>query len=97
MHYKWILLSISLMTFSFAVPSGYAADPGEQARLEQEVAEAASHFVEFCRRPEVWKYDNLRPTIFRAIAPLGTIFRPPEVPVVHLSPAVPTIEGSLER
>ena len=81
--------SIAMAGLSFAVSSGYAADPGEQARLEQEVRDAAQQFAGFCARPEVWRYDNLRPTIQRAVAPLGTIFRPPQVPVVHLSPGSP--------
>jgi tetratricopeptide (TPR) repeat protein len=82
-------LVISMVALSLAIPSSYAADPGEQARLEQAVADAAARFVDFCRSPEVWRYDNLRPTIMRAVAPIGTIFNPPQVPVVFLSPGRP--------
>ena len=82
-------LLISMAVLAFTVTSSHAADPGEQARLEHEVAEAAARFIDFCRSPEVWRYDNLRPTILRAVAPIGSLFHPPEVPVVHLSPGSP--------
>ena len=86
---KLTWLVIWMTGLVFAVPSSHAADPGEQTRLEHEVAEAAANFIGFCRSPEVWRYDNLRPTILRAVAPIGTLFHPPEVPVVHLSPGSP--------
>ena len=82
-------LLISMAVLAFTVTSSRAADPGEQGRLEHDVAEAAANFVSFCSSPEVWRFDNLRPTVLRAVAPIGSIFHPPEVPVVHLSPGSP--------
>lgn len=63
------------------------ADPAEVARLTSEADAALTRFRTACLH--AWKYDNLRPTILRAVAPLGTAFQPPDVPVVHLSPASP--------
>ena len=83
----WLLIAMAAL--ALVTPPSYAADPGQQARLERDVAEAAAGFINFCRSPEVWRYDNLRPTIMRAVAPIGTIFQPPQVPVVILSPGSP--------
>ena len=100
--YPWVgmflWLTIWMAALTFAVPSGQAADSGEQARLEHEVTEAAAAFVAFCRSPDVYRYDNLRPMIERALAPMGSILRAPPVPVEHLSPGSPryrTIVGQM--
>ncbi|MCS7304310.1 MAG: hypothetical protein NZ602_04290 [Thermoguttaceae bacterium] len=65
---------------------GRADAPAERMRLEARVKEAAVNFTRFCAQPDVWKYDNLREPIRRALAPVGTAFQPPQVPVVLLSP-----------
>src|SRR3972149_2463109 len=49
--------------------------------------EALAHLIAVSY--EAWTFDNLRPTIARAVWPVGTVFRPPEGPVVHLSPGSP--------
>ena len=46
---------------------------------------------------EAWQYDNLRPTVARAVWPQGTMFKAPEVPVKQLSPASPLYRGSLDK
>jgi len=84
MPYKLVWLSVFAVTLSFAVPSSQAGITGEQALLQQEVAEASARFGNVCR--VAWGHDNLRPTPLRAIAPVGTPFRPAQVPVVFLSP-----------
>ena len=82
----WLL--ISMATLALAVPSSRAADRAEQTRLLQHAAQKAlSNLNDVCL--EAWKYDNLRPTIARAVWPEGTLFKPPEVPVIHLSPGSP--------
>ena len=85
---RFIRLLVSMTGLVSVIPSGHAADPSEQARLEQEVRGASKPRGLLCssRRLEV---RQLASTILRAVAPIGTIFRPPEVPVVHLSPGSP--------
>jgi hypothetical protein len=76
-----------MVVFQIASPSSYAADSTEVTRLKQEVAEALAGLTDVCR--EAWQYDNLRPTIARAVWPEGTLFHPPQIPVVHLSAGSP--------
>ena len=90
----WLL--VAMMGLAFAVPSSYAADPGEEARLRQDVAEASKRLHDVCLC--AWKYDNLRPTTLRAVAPIGGLLNPPQFPVVHLSPGSPdyrTVVGEM--
>jgi hypothetical protein len=72
-------------------PSTATDVPAELVQLQREVAEAWADFVRFCGRPDVWQYDNLRPTICRAVAPIlpNPNFDPSKGPVMHLSPGSP--------
>lgn len=63
-----------------------AADPGQQARLEREMAEAGTTFIAFCNRPEVCRYENVNRAFRPVVVSLGGELRPPAMPVVHLSP-----------
>lgn len=83
------LLLTCFVCLALAVPASYGADPAEQVRLERELQEASQTLVTYCTTGDVWRYDNLRPTLLRAVAPFGTIFNPPKAPVIHLSPGSP--------
>ena len=83
----WLLIGIMVLLY-FVSPS-HAADPGRQARLQHEVAEAQANCIRFCTSREVWRYDNLRPTVLRTIAPVIPPARMEDMPVVHLSPGSP--------
>ena len=89
-HGSFVRLATWMMAMAWAVSPSHALDPGEKARLEQELQDASLHLADVCGT--AWKYDNLRPTTKRAVAPLGTLFQPPDVPVVHLSPGCPDYE-----
>jgi len=86
------VLLICLVVLAIVFSSSYAADQADQAeraRLEYELRQATKALVDYCTSPPVWTYDNLRPTLLRAVAPFGTIFNPPKGPVIHLSPGGP--------
>ena len=88
MSRKFTCLLISIATLALPVSSSRAADLAEQARLLREgVQEALANLTKVCA--EAWQYDNLRPTVARAVWPQGTMFKAPEVPVKQLSPASP--------
>lgn len=64
---------------------GFAVDPSEEARqFQTETGTALARFQQAAA--EAWQYDNLRPAIARIRWPEGTIFKPPQAPVIHLSP-----------
>jgi tetratricopeptide (TPR) repeat protein len=86
-HGGLIGLLISIAGLAIVLPSSYAADPGERGRLEQGVRETADGLRGVCR--VAWRYDNLRPSILRAVAPIGGLLNPPAAPVIHLSPGSP--------
>ena len=81
----WLVMWVAVL--AFAIPSSQAADPGEEAQPAARRGRGfkALHDVCLC----AWKYDNLRPTTLRAVAPLGGLLNPPQFPVVHLSPGSP--------
>jgi hypothetical protein len=79
--------AVFFTVLAIAVPTRGLGDPAEAARLRSQATEAASQLRQVCS--QAWKYDNLRPTTRRAVAPLGGIFNPAPEPVIHLSPGSP--------
>ncbi len=59
----------------------------EEARLQAAAKEALVQLQAVCA--DAWRFDNLRPTILRAVAPVGNAFQRPEAPIVFLSPGTP--------
>lgn len=84
---KFIRLSICTAVSVLVILPTYAADFAYQARLKHEAEESSVRLEGVCR--DAWQYDNLRPTIQRAIAPIITPIHWPDLPVVHLSPGSP--------
>jgi tetratricopeptide (TPR) repeat protein len=78
----WLL--IGMVGFAVALQPAYADD---QSRDGAELNQALANLSAVCQ--QAWTFDNLRPTVSRAVWPGGTIFNPPQVPVVHLSPGCP--------
>jgi hypothetical protein len=87
---KTLRISLCVVFLAATARSGLAArQKYEDARLgiSVEVQDALSRLVEVSKI--AWTFDNLRPTLSRAVWPGGTAFAPPQAPVVHLSPASP--------
>ena len=85
---KLTCVAISLVGLTLSTPSASAADFSEQERLfDSEVSRSLECLKDVCR--VAWPYDNLRPAALRAKWPEGTLFKPPETPVIHLSPGSP--------
>ncbi|MDY0168609.1 MAG: hypothetical protein RBS80_18825 [Thermoguttaceae bacterium] len=91
---KWIFRGIStgLVAAALAVsPSDGQVLPdieqvisGEMRTLTEEINYTVKRLLEVCG--EAWQFDNLRPTVERAVWPEGTLWKPPRAPVIHLSP-----------
>ena len=78
----------SLVVLLLPIRPSCAADFSEQQTYVQgEVERSRSRLVAVCK--VAWTYDNLRPTVARAKWPQGTLFQPPEAPVIHLSQGSP--------
>jgi hypothetical protein len=81
----WISLLVFPVLVTPAVSKGPSAESAEEMlRLGQELNAVLASLVEVCQ--VAWTFDNLRPTVARAVWPEGTPFRPPQAPIIHLSP-----------
>ena len=81
---RWTWLFVWATGFVVALQPTYAQD---QSRDGAELNQALANLSAVCQ--QAWPFDNLRPAVARAVWPGGTIFNPPQVPVVHLSPGCP--------
>jgi hypothetical protein len=88
MYGKLTWLVISLAALALAARAASPADFSEQQRgFAAEVDRSLECLKEVCG--VAWAFDNLRPAALRAKWPEGTLFKPPEGPVIHLSPGSP--------